>query len=344
MRVALFNTNPDWGGGERWFFDASEALRDRGHDVVCVGRPGTPLFERWAARAVTAEAAFSVEAGGPLPDVVVGNSGREFRSAVRLLPSGARTRLVLRRGIDRPLRDNWVRRRTWRRLSGILVNSLATGRTVQDSLPWFPSDRIRHIYNPVRLLPAPRVDGGDVLRLGVAARLVRQKGIDVLLDALTMLGIDRPWTLHVAGEGAARGELIAQVERSDLQRRVRFLGHVDDMPGFYAKLDVLVVPSRYEGFGFVAVEGALAGLPVVATRVSSLPEVVLDGETGLLVAPDEPGEVAAALDRLAADPALAERLGSTGRARALRDFDPGPIYDQLEAFLAEAIDWPEVGG
>lgn len=341
MRLALYNANPDWGGGERWFFDASEALRGRGHDVVCISDPGTPLFERWSGSACTVAEAFGT-GDGSVPEVLLANSGREVRRALRILPRSSRTRVVLRRGIDRPLRDNWIRRRSWRRLSAILVNSDATGRTVRGALPWFPEDRVRRIYNPVTLDARPRTPDPSCFRIGVAARLVRQKGIDVLLEALADAETRPAWRLEIAGDGSERRALEKQAVRLGISDRIDFHGHVDDMPAFYARLDVLVVPSRYEGFGFVAVEGALAGLPVVASRVSSLPEVVVDGATGRLVPPEDPSALAAAIAAVADDPDLAGRYGRAGRERAQGAFAPERIYAELEAFLDEAAEWAPV--
>jgi glycosyltransferase involved in cell wall biosynthesis len=343
VKIALYNANPAWGGGERWFFEAAAALEARGHDVLRLGRPGTPLFERWAESALPAAAGLMVDRSA-VPDVVLGNSGREVRSAMRLLPRGAETRIILRRGIDRPLRNNWFRRRSWRRLSGILVNSDATGATVRASLPWFPGDRIRRIYNPVPDPGSPkRAETSGRFRIGAVGRLVRQKGFDVLLTALASLDTDPPWDLVIAGDGALRGDLERRAGELGISSRVRFLGHVHDVPAVYAALDLLVVPSRYEGFGFVAAEGALAGLPVVASRVSSLPEVVRDGVTGRLVPPDDAAALAEAIASLARDPASARALGAAGRADAVERFDPEGIHTRLEAFLSEAATWPPVG-
>ncbi|NNF37913.1 MAG: glycosyltransferase [Gemmatimonadetes bacterium] len=338
MKLALYNTNPAWGGGERWFLDAASALEARGHEVVCIGSPGTPLFDRWGREACTVGDALRAP-GAALPDLVLANSGREVRTALRTLSRSAQTRIVLRRGIDRPLRDNWVRRRSWRRLSGILVNSDATGRTVREALPWFPGDRIRRIYNPVTLEARPRRTDSSAFDIGAVARLVRQKGIDVLLEALARAETTPAWRLTIAGDGAERGALEEQAGRLGLADRVEFRGHVDDVARFYAGLDLLVVPSRYEGFGFVAVEGALAGLPVIASRVSSLPEVVADGTTGRLVPPEDPSALAAAIEAVAEDVDLAARYGQAGRERARRAFSADRLYTELEAFLGEAARW-----
>lgn len=340
MRIGLFNSNPAWGGGERWFFDAGEALAERGHAVVRIGRLGTPLHDRWGASTPTAAALPALCTGAEGLEVLVCNSGREVRQALRALPRGSRTRLVLRRGLDRPLRNNWIRRRSWRRLTAILVNSEATGRTVRRSLPWFPGDRIRRIYNPVAAAgPASAHLPQPPIRLLVVGRLVAQKGIDLLLDAMALEGRADGWTLRVAGGGRLRDELEGRAAGLGLDERVVFLGHVREVWQEYTSADVVVVPSRYEGFCFVAAEAALAGRPVVGTRVSSLPEVVEDGRTGLLVSPEDPAALGRAIRTLVDDPERARAMGLAGRSRAERLFAPDAIYGELESFLAEVAEW-----
>lgn len=341
MRIGLFNTNPAWGGGERWFLEAGAALRARGHQVVSIGRVGTPLFRRWGQRA-TPEAALDALCAGDAPlELLLCNSGREVRCALRSMSRDSPTRLILRRGLDRVLRDNWLRRRSWRRLSAILVNSDATAATVRRSLPWFPPDRIRRIYNPVPL-PAPTAPPAfdAPIRLAVVGRLVDQKGFDLLLDALGEAGASFDWTLAVAGEGRRRGALERQARRLGLAGRVRFLGHLDRVEPLYAEADLVVVPSRYEGFCFVAVEAALAGRPVVGTRVSSLPEVVEDGATGLLVPPGDPAALLEAIRALVTDPTRARAMGARGSERARERFAPERIHAELESFLMEVAAAP----
>lgn len=341
MRIGLFNTNPAWGGGERWFLEAGEALEGRGHAVVRIGREGTPLQERWGARARTGAALRTLGSGSDALDLVICNGGREVRHALRAMGRASPTRVILRRGLDRPLRDNWVRRRSWRRVAAILANSDATAATIRASLPWYPADRIRRIHNPVPVPPAPEPPSfAPPLRLAFVGRLVRQKGVDLLLEALATGAEAARWQLEVAGEGKERAALEAQAVALGVGERVRFLGHLDGVADVYRRADVVVVPSRYEGFCFVAVEAALAGRPVVATRVSSLPEVVHDGDTGLLVAPDDPAALRGAIAALAADPGRGRAMGAQGRRRAAERFRPDRIHDELEAFLGEVLSWP----
>lgn len=341
MRIGWLNATETWGGGERWFCDAARALAARGHDGFVAGHPGGALLER--LQADTALEAIDIgdvsRALETAPDVLVCNSRREVRDASRALGKRRDIAVVLRRGIDRPLHDHLLRRRTWKRLSAILVNSDATGRTVRASLPWFPDERIHRIYNPVTLDARERTTGEPgVLRIGAIARLVRQKGLDVLIDALGRLrdAAHAPSVAiraTIAGDGKLRAALEARANRLGLGDACRFVGHVDDLAGFYSQHDVIAIPSRYEGFCFVAAEAALAGLPVVASHVSSLIELVEDGVTGRLVAPDDPGALADALADLATDPQRARAMGDAARDRACERFAPEPLHDELEAWL-----------
>ncbi len=337
MRVGLVNSTRAWGGGEQWFLDAAQALSARGHEVALAAAEGGDLAAR--ARRAGLPVVRPAEIRG---DVVLVNSRRDLADVLRAhrAPPFA---LVLRRGIDRPLHDHLLRRPAWRRLSAILANSRATEATVRRSLPWFPADRIRVLHNPVTFAPAPRVPArGPWLRLGAAGRLVRQKGFPVLLRATALLPAASV-RLEIAGDGGLSGRLGRQARRLGLADRCAFLGHLPDLAPFYARQDVIAVPSRYEGFCFVAVEAALAGLPVVASDVSSLREIVLPEATGLLVTPGDHRALADALSRLAADPARREALGRRAREEAERRFRPEPLHEALSAFLTEAAGLGPVG-
>jgi glycosyltransferase involved in cell wall biosynthesis len=106
----------------------------------------------------------------------------------------------------------------------------------------------------------------------------------------------------------------------ELGSRLLLPGRVGDVAAVLRRADLLVHPARWEGFGLALLEAMLCSLPVVATRVSSIPEIVADGETGLLVPPDDPDALGDALGRLLADESLRRRLGEAGRARARAEF------------------------
>ena len=157
------------------------------------------------------------------------------------------------------------------------------------------------------------------------SRLTAQKGIDVAIRALPSLPDDI--VLVVLGDGPDRESLERLARELGVERRAFLLGRVPDVAAWLRRADVFVHPARWEGFGLAVLEAMLAGLPVVATNVSSLPELVVDGETGLLVAPDDPAALAAgvssALER--------STLGDAGRVRARSEFSVARMADRHAA-------------
>lgn len=157
------------------------------------------------------------------------------------------------------------------------------------------------------------------------SRLTRQKGIDVAVEALSFLPDDV--VLVVLGEGPEREPLEALARERVVESRVILPGRVPDVASWLRRASVYVQPARWEGFGLAVLEAMVCGVPVVATNVSSLPELVADGETGLLVPPDDPAALARAIEGALADPAL----GAAGLARARREFSVQRMADRTVA-------------
>jgi colanic acid/amylovoran biosynthesis glycosyltransferase len=122
---------------------------------------------------------------------------------------------------------------------------------------------------------------------------------------------------------------------AELRLDVRFAGAAgqDELRPYYADAQLFCLPTFAEGLGVVLIEAMACALPVVSTRVMGVPEVVEDGETGLLVSPGRPDLLAGALARLALAPELREQMGAAGRRRALREFDIGRQGEALAALF-----------
>jgi len=136
--------------------------------------------------------------------------------------------------------------------------------------------------------------------------------------------------LWLVGDGSLRPEVERQVQEAGLQERVRFLGLRKDVPKLLAQADMLLLPSDWEGVPLVVLEAMAAGKPVVATRVGGIPELVEDGLTGILVPPQDPQALAAAIVRLVQDAELRRKMGEAGRRRALEQFDIRKTARQYE--------------
>jgi phosphatidylinositol alpha-1,6-mannosyltransferase len=202
--------------------------------------------------------------------------------------------------------------------------------------PGVPVDAVRERYG---------LAGGRWL-LSVSA-LAPHKGIDTVLHALALLdGKEADVRYAVAGEGEGRHELERLAEKLGLAGRVRFLGGVPDadLPALYNLADVYVGASRrtplsVEGFGIALAEAAASGRPVVAGRTGGIPEVVKDGETGLLVDAERPEAVAEAVRRLLCDPKLARRLGAAARREIERYYNWDRVARDVAGIAGE---WAEV--
>jgi glycosyltransferase involved in cell wall biosynthesis len=177
----------------------------------------------------------------------------------------------------------------------------------------------------------------ETTRLLAVGRLSHEKGFDVLLDALRQIPPTAKWELEIVGEGPLRAELARQAEASGL-RRVRFLGGLPptQLRERLAAADVLVVPSRREGFGVVALEGMAAQLPVIATTVGALPEIITPNETGLLAPPDDAPALRDALLSLLHDRARARTLGEHGR-RVVEDRYSARVVNEPLAQLYQRL-------
>ena len=153
----------------------------------------------------------------------------------------------------------------------------------------------------------------DVPLAGIIARLTEQKAHQVLFDAIAHDAGLAKLHLLVVGDGELRAQLTARAETLNIQGRVHFLGARRDLGNILASIDLFAMPSYWEGLPLSMVLAMGAGLPVVASRVAGIPEVVKDGVSGLLVAPGDTAELAAALNRIVHDDTLRVLLGQEAR-------------------------------
>jgi glycosyltransferase involved in cell wall biosynthesis len=171
---------------------------------------------------------------------------------------------------------------------------------------------------------------------GSVCRLIEQKGLSDGLRAFWQVSRQSSEAHYVIiGDGPLREQLQQEVEGYGLAHRVHFLGWRKDAAQLMAGLDALVMPSKWEGFGLVVLEAMAAKLPVIATRVSALPEIVVDGETGFLVAPDDIQALSQAMIDICEYPAQAHEFGLAGRARLEAEFTAAKMIERTFALYSE---------
>jgi glycosyltransferase involved in cell wall biosynthesis len=368
MRVAFLSGiwPPDVGGPATHGPDFARFLRDRGHDVRVVtmadaepterpvpveavsrGRPfvvrypQVALAARRAARssdvvyatATYAAAAFaSVGSRRPLVAKLVSDPAYErawrygvFRGSLEAFQQTHDSRSVALK---------WLRTSSLRQARRIVVPSRYLAEIAGE---WgLDSARVEVLVNPapppIDVLPA-QLEPGTFVFVG---RLTHQKALPVLLEAI---GAVEGARLELVGDGPDRSGLEAAVAARGLDDRVRFVGALprDEVLGYLAGARAAVLSSAWENLPHAAVEALAVGTPVVSTAVGGVPEVVRDGENGLLVPPNDPVALADALREILHDEALRSRLAAAAKP-SVAAIGRDAIYERLERILVEAAE------
>jgi len=202
----------------------------------------------------------------------------------------------------------------------------------------FDEDGFEIVHYGISARDGVRPYEGPEPRLLCVGRLIPIKGHLVLLRAVAQARARVPeLTLDVAGRGPLQPALKAYARELGLEEAVRFLGFVSPVQEAIERAAIVVVPSIGEGFGMVALEAMERGRPVIASAVGGLPEIVADGETGIVVPPGDADALAEAIVTLAGDLERAAAMGRAGRGRALAEFPPGRCAERIEELYRAAL-------
>jgi glycosyltransferase involved in cell wall biosynthesis len=356
-RILVAHPFPDLYGADRSMQSAVCALRDEGHEVVVVVPEHGPLVQALQADGVTVEilrfpvVRRAVLRPRALPLFLLATPWHGLRLArfirrrradvvyvnTLTLPHWLLAAQLARRPAlchVHEAQEQLGRSRARLLIAPLLAaplivaNSDATRRWLIAHVPRLEA-RTRIVRIGYRFAPAPeppeRAAGGPAT-IVLVGRLSSAKGQNTAIDATALLAAQgRRVVLELVGDvfrgyEAVRDQLREQAERLGVADRVVFTGFVADPTAAYLRADVVVVPSLIESFGMVAVEACAQARPVVASSIGGLPEVVVDGSTGLLIPPRDPQALAAAVATLLDDPALARRLAVAGAERVRSEF------------------------
>jgi len=208
---------------------------------------------------------------------------------------------------------------------------------------WYPASKLNLVYNSAdvdrfKTLPDKNEAKHDlglpnkVLVIATVASLTPQKGHKYLLEAAREIISKYPDVRFLlVGDGELKEQLRDLRDKWKLRPQVIFLGARLDIPKILAAADIFVLPSLWEGLGLVLVEAGLAGLPVVASKVDGIVEVIQDGHSGFLVPPKDANALAKAIQALVEEPRLRREMGESGRRVASACFDIKKIIPQITA-------------
>jgi len=203
-----------------------------------------------------------------------------------------------------------------------------------------PSEKFRIIPMPITIPPLSTRASHPGNRLITIARLSKQKGLEYLIAACAVLREKNvSFELKILGEGEEHENLKRQVETLNLQAQIRFGGAVahDRIYSHLAAADIFILPSLDEGLGLAIIEAMACNKPVIATNSGGIPDIVRDGDTGLLIPPRDAGALAQAIERLLNDQQLAVRLAQQGYRFVSANFSPEKIASQVQSLYQQII-------
>lgn len=355
--ICFFNTTKAWGGGEKWHFDVATRLITDEIPVIVVTHPDSALRQKFHAAGVKAHTVRTNNRSflnvlklfrlylffkQHQVDTLVMNLPADLKLAGIAARLAGVKKIIYRRGSAIPIRNTWLNRFLFKKvITGVLTNSFETKRTILSANKNLISpEKIRVIYNGLNLKNFPakeksfvKVHGQPII-IGNLGRLEKQKAQHLLIslgEKLVKAGIN--FKILIGGDGSLKEDLQTQIQNARLPEKISLLGYVDDVHAFMKEIDIFVLTSHWEGFGYVLAEAMACLNPVVAFGHSSNPELIADKITGFLVVPGDLDDLFNKVLLLIRNPELRKKMGVAGREKVEKEFDFEKNFQQLKEFL-----------
>lgn len=353
----FLNTVNEWGGGEKWHLETASYLHAKGHVVIVIAQLDSVLSKRASAAGITVHSVKLSNLSILNPflinslvrvlkknrvESIVLNLSRDLKCGGVAAKIAGVENIIFRRGSDRPVRNYFINRLIYQKvISYVLTNSQATKNAIlsngvslvsPDKISVIPNgiDTAAYInksYNPVR-------DKKDsVFTIAALGRLVKQKNFEFLIPvALSLKKRGITFRILIGGEGTQEEQLKSMVTENNLEKEIEFLGFLDNPKDLLMSVDIFLLPSLWEGFGYVLAEASLCTLPIVAFDISSNGEVV-DKSSGFLTPPHQVRPFCDKIEYLFLNPEKRIEMGQAGRKFVKKNFEASQIFERTEAYL-----------
>lgn len=354
----FFNSAKTWGGGEKWHHETASFLQEEGYRVIVITNPDSALSHKLPNNIQQ----ISCRVGNlsflnPFKvfrlkkilhahhvDTIVINLSADLKLAGLAAKLAGVRRIIYRRGSAIPIKNNLLNRFYFSNiLTDVLANSEATKKTIlQNNATLFPAHKIEVIYNPLhtdefisRAFQPIYQKRNDELVLASVGRLAPEKNHLFLIRLATELKSKHIiFKLLIGGTGPLEKELKRHAEEQDVYEDIIFTGFVNNVKDILYSCDIFILPSLWEGFGYVIAEASLCKRAVIAFNIASLPELVVDNKTGFLCPLNDVACVMDKIKILKQQPALLHEFGESGRAFVQAKFADDKIEKQLLAYFS----------
>jgi glycosyltransferase involved in cell wall biosynthesis len=338
LRILYCDTDKVWRGGQEQLFGLMTGMKARGHVVWLAADKSSALFQRASEAGMTAVGLHQWNEVSPSAflriwnilrtepfDVVHSNTPKSLFAAGLAAKMAGTPAVFCSRRVDFPLRSqlsawkyNWTTDR-------ILTVSSSIKETLTRA--GVKSSKVEIVYEGVDLAwideqsAPPMIQPDQELVVGTVAHMSPEKGHADLLEAIHLLRPRFPAShFYFVGDGKLKMDLVQRAERLQVDENITFTGFRSDSEALMKQFGIFCLPSLSEGLSSAILAAMANRLPVVSTSVGGIPELVLDGVTGLLVPPRDPGRLAAALEKLLGDSDLRRKMGEAGRRRIEEHF------------------------
>ncbi|MFA7327848.1 MAG: glycosyltransferase [Candidatus Kapaibacterium sp.] len=357
--ICFLNSIKFWGGGEKLHLENAIEFNKKDYNVTVAADPDSILWQKSLAQNLELSpiTVSNISFLNPFKvlrfasflkktkiDTIVFSSSQDLKiGAISGKLAGVK-RIVYLRGLATPVKANFINKFIFKScLTHIIANSEETKRQILKNLnTHISNDKVHTIYHGIELdekntnkleIVTKKASG---IVIGNAGRLTdqkRQKDLIQIAKRLVERNID--FTLFIAGEGEERGSLEQEIKQNNLQDKVILLGFVEDMSTFMSSIDVFLLTSEWEGFGFVLVEAMMKSKPVLSYDITSNPEIIDDNVTGYLIDFPNVDIFVEKLVTLIKNPDLRLQMGEAGLKRVKDKFILLERIDELEAKLLE---------
>jgi len=356
-RLAFFNSSKSWGGGEKWHMETALHFAARpDYEIFVFGSPRSELKKRLVPHPQIHYIDFTVTNRSFLNpikinhlrslfnklqlDILIVNGSADMKIAAYAGRLAGIKRVIYRRGSAIPIKNSAVNRYLFKNcISDVLANSQETKRTINMCFSsMFPLEKIKVIYNPIDTVAFKEKHNtkkqNEYIVIGNLARLVPQKNQSFLIDLSRELSLRNiKHKILVGGTGPLAEELKKYNKQMKTEQNVYFKGFISDLDSFFNQIDIFLLSSKWEGFGYVLAEAALYRKPSIAFDISSNKELIEHGRTGYLV---PYGDIDQTIDNILrlSEKRKRDTFGNAGYELVLNRFDQKVIYPQLEEFLS----------
>jgi glycosyltransferase involved in cell wall biosynthesis len=355
----FFNTVNAWGGGEKWHLEVVLYLHNKGQKVLLVAAPNSPLAQKAMALGITVQTISLSNLSFLNPfvlfkiarllkqfkiDSLIMNSPRDLKCAGLAARFIKVPKVIFRRGSDIAIKNNMLNRFLYQSvIHKVLVNSPATEKSLNaNNKDLVAKSKIKLIPNGIdssKFLASPvspiYTKQADELVLCTLGRLVPQKNQVFLIDlAVELKKRQFLFKFLIGGSGPLENELRQISKAKGVADCIMFAGFVERPKDLYGSGDIFLLPSLWEGFGYVLAEAGLCALPSIALNVSSNGQIIQDGKTGILVSEPNPLLFADAVMKLSENEPLRREMGAAAKSFVKKNFEAEDIFKEIEHVIS----------